>query len=155
MVFGVVLTLAVFWSLADLVFASRADLLRLLVLCSGLVLLLPFRWTGRRLGMERLEWVLFHVLGIGPFLFAGILGINFLLHDAPVCSTHAILGSARSAWYHRLELADGAFAEPPGVRRFEVEKIGRPWPDSLRICTARGVLGLEVVVERSLIGPDR
>lgn len=155
MAMGVVLIMAVLWPIAELVLAPRVELLRLLVLCSALGLLPPYRWTGKRLGMGRSEWVFFQALGVGPWLFAGLVGANFLLHETPACSTHAVSAISRSSWYHRLELSDGAFADHPGVRRFEVERIGRSLPDSLRVCSARGITGLEVVVERDLVGPDR
>lgn len=42
--------------------------------------LMPYAGSGLRWGMERLEWFLFNLLAVGPFLLSAGLVLNFTLH---------------------------------------------------------------------------
>lgn len=55
-------------------------LVKLLVVCGLVTLLLPYRSTGLRLGMERFEWFLFNLLALGPTLSGLILWSNLAIH---------------------------------------------------------------------------
>ena len=84
MALGVVLWLAVFWGLGQRTLITYGTLFRWFALFAFAGDLLPYAWSGRRLGMERLEWFFFNLFAVGPFLFALFLGINFLFSGTEV-----------------------------------------------------------------------
>ena len=145
---GVVVGAFSLFFLGGRVFLPRWDLVRVLVVCSVVGLLLPYRWTGARLRMEKLEWVLVNVLGVGPWLFTLLLAINLLFHGPVTCTTHKVAGVYRGFWSVQVELADEAFAEHPHVLRFDPARMEAAHMDSLHICVADGVLGPRVLVRR-------
>lgn len=151
MALGVIITLAVMLWVGKLTLVPLDLLLRSLALCCVVLLLVPFRFTAYRLGMERLEWVLFNVLGLGPLVFSGLLLLNFLWHDAPDCAMHTIEHSSQTSLFYRVELEDGGFSAFPGAREFNASDGSLVRARTLRICTARGALGPAVVVERELV----
>ena len=80
MAFGVIVWLVSFWFIGTRTFIQISELLRWFTLFAFIGNVVPFRYSGLRLGMEKLEWFLFNLLAIGPFLFAFLLTINFFLH---------------------------------------------------------------------------
>lgn len=80
MVLGIFVFLVCFWAGLSVTFIPVGHLLRYAVFLSVVWGLLPYRASGLRLGMERLEWFMFHVLAVGPILLALLFVINFFGH---------------------------------------------------------------------------
>lgn len=78
MVLGIVFMVASFWGTVPRTLIGYIELLRAFALFAFAGNLLPFRWTGARLAMERFEWFLFNLLVIGPFITGTLLWVNFL-----------------------------------------------------------------------------
>jgi hypothetical protein len=148
---GIIVMLAALLLLGKLTLVPLLHLLRALALCCVLLLLIPFRFTAHRLGLERLEWVLLNVLGIGPLVFSTGLALNFLVHGEERCATHGIVGATFSELFYRVELEGGHFSAFPGAREFQTDITEQTDARSMRICTARGLFGADVVTERALL----
>jgi hypothetical protein len=123
-------------------------IVRGLALFSFVGALLPYAHSGLRMGMERLEWMLFNVLAVGPLLMSLLLWANLLVHQAPVCSEHGMLSDAK------VQLPD----EGEGPREVVFARHG--WLEmrgeetgagAYRLCVAKGCLGFWVVTERKVI----
>jgi hypothetical protein len=80
MAFGVIAALITFWGGVFMIYISITDLLRWFALFAFAGNVLPYKRTGLRFGMARLEWFLFNVLAIGPFLFALFVWLNVFVH---------------------------------------------------------------------------
>ena len=80
MVLGIFVFLVCFWAGLSVTFIPVGHLLRYTVFLSMVWGLIPYRISGLRLGMERLEWFMFHVLAVGPILLALLFAINYLGH---------------------------------------------------------------------------
>jgi hypothetical protein len=79
MALGIFILLISFWSVGQWTlvrYMTMSQVLALLAMAGNLV---PYAWSGSRLGMERLEWFLFNVLAVGPILFSALLWSNFLI----------------------------------------------------------------------------
>lgn len=61
-------------------FISGDFLLRWLALFSAIGCLLPYARSGLRMGMERLEWFFFNLVGVGPLMLSAFLTINHWVH---------------------------------------------------------------------------
>src|SRR5688572_14360674 len=81
MAFGVFIFLFGFWFLGSRTLISYTDLFRWFALFAFGGNLVPYQYGGQKLRMERLEWFLFNLLAIGPFLFTSALAINFFIHS--------------------------------------------------------------------------
>lgn len=114
--------------------------------------LLPRHWYGKVLGMDRLEWLWFNLLAVGPLLTGAGLVVNFSFHG-PV--QHMLVQQGNLFDLHAYWLEHRAL--PPHL----------PWPadlgsdpakDRLALATARqgdvvyglaeGALGYVVIVSR-------
>ncbi len=81
MAFGVIIWLFAFWFLGSRTLITYNELFRWFALFAFAGNLVPYRFSGKKLGMERGEWFFFNLLAIGPFLFTLALGINMLFHS--------------------------------------------------------------------------
>jgi hypothetical protein len=79
MALGILILLISFWSVGQWTFVTYMTLSKALALLAVAGNLLPYRSSGLRLGMERLEWFLFNVLAVGPILLSALLWVNFLV----------------------------------------------------------------------------
>jgi hypothetical protein len=80
MAFGVFVWLVSFWFIGTRTFIQFSELLRWFALFAFVGNLVPYKSIAARSKMERLEWFLFNLLAIGPFLFAIALSCNFFFH---------------------------------------------------------------------------
>ena len=123
-----------------------AYLVRALLFFSAVGAVLPYAWSGLRMGMERSEWVFFNLLAVGPITMSILLWMNFLVHGPVHCTDQRLLTEGVMA------IDDGA----NGVRTVTIP-YGEGWIPMLgpeegavgyRLCMARGCLGYWTVVER-------
>lgn len=84
MALGVFVWLVSFWFIATRTFIQFSELLRWFALFAFAGNLVPYKIIAARLKMERLEWFLFNLLAIGPFLFAIALCCNFFFHGKEI-----------------------------------------------------------------------
>lgn len=95
---GTVMAVGLFVSLFTLLWLGRRTFIEPLTLLrwmAGLCIagtLLPYGWSGLRLGMEKLEWFFFNVLAIGPLSISALLAVNHYVHG-PVRWTEAPFGA--------------------------------------------------------------
>ncbi|HRH67897.1 MAG TPA: hypothetical protein PLB89_00180 [Flavobacteriales bacterium] len=80
MVFGIFVLLVSFWWVGSRTFITYTALGRWFALFAFIGNLLPYKKVGLRLGMERLEWFLFNLLAVGPFVFSIALWLNLGVH---------------------------------------------------------------------------
>lgn len=94
---GTVMAIALFISLYVVLWLGRRTLVETVTLVRALALfcavgaLLPYAWSGLRMGMEKLEWFLFNVLAIGPLTLSLLLLVNHFIHG-PVRYADAVIG---------------------------------------------------------------
>lgn len=109
--------------------------------------LLPYARSGLRMGMERLEWFLFNLLAIGPLVTTTLLWVNYLFHGPVTSGIHAVLHVEDHGTYLTYEFNDGYLD-----RHWMARSNYRDWPSAhgrlLRVSTAQGLLGIEVVVRK-------
>lgn len=134
------------WTLIDI-----SALLRVFVGLCFIGNLLPYAHSGLRLGMEPLEWFLFNLLAIGPLVTALLLWANYLFHGPVASAEHAVSQVEDHGTYLTYTFSDG-FLEDHWMARSNY----RDWPDAhgrlLRVSTAKGLLGYEVVVRKQRAG---
>lgn len=80
MALGIFLFVITFWLAGSFTFITYTALGRWFALFAFAGNLLPFKASGLRLGMERLEWFLFNLLAVGPFVFSACLWLNLGVH---------------------------------------------------------------------------
>ena len=80
MVFGIFVLLFSFWWAGIRTLEPMAIVGRWLALFCFVGNLLPYKRFGLGLGMERLEWFLFNLLAVGPFVFSAMLWLNLFVH---------------------------------------------------------------------------
>lgn len=123
-----------------------ATLLRALALLCFIGSVLPYRRAAYRWGMARLEWFLFNLLAVGPLFMGLLLWANFLFHGPPTTSDHQVSEVSAGNAFRMHTFADGLWTEYPLARL-----LSRETSDALgytaRITTARGLLGVPVVVD--------
>lgn len=109
--------------------------------------LLPYARSGLRMGMERLEWFLFNLLAIGPLVTAALLWANYVFHGPVTSAVHAVSSVEDHGTYLTYTFSDGYLQE-----HWMARSNYRDWPDAhgrmLRVSTAKGLLGIEVVVRK-------
>ena len=120
-------------------FIDALTLLRILGLCCVAGAVVPFTWSGSRVGMERLEWFLLNVVGLGPLCLSLLLAINHYVHG-PVRWVEGRIGQdlevvlADGPYVRREVISADAFAFTDGEREEAVK-------DTFRAGVARGYLG--------------
>jgi len=147
MVFGIFVVVISFWWVGTRTLVSYMELARWFALFAFVGNLLPYQWVGLRMGMERLEWFLFNLLAVGPFVFSGLLWLNLLVHGPQqfaIIQSDISLEFVRNYWMVNGELPP---SEPlhllPGEAPDPSEQYGSVGGHV--IGTARGVLGYEVI----------
>jgi hypothetical protein len=84
MAFGLLTFIATFWTGQLVTLITFSGMFRWLALFAFAGNLLPYMRSGLALGMERFEWFMFNLLAVGPFLFSGLLWVNFLFRGDAV-----------------------------------------------------------------------
>ena len=132
---------------------------RVLAFCCCFGLLIPMRFYMRWLGLDRLEALLFNVMGVGPLLCSTLLWLNFLVRTDrqteiyPVVSKELISGAYFQDITVSFTLADSAWAEYPEVRRFEITEDNITIINGMevKITVATGFLGYVVLVDNEVL----
>jgi len=117
--------------------------------------LAPYARSGRRMGMERLEWFLFNLLAVGPLTMSLLLWLNYGAHG-PV-RWYVVEGSPRSIDVRRHWAEQGEL--PPHQPFLEDgEREATPGLDALtggnyaRLGVAKGALGYDVITHWAELG---
>ncbi len=80
---GLLVLIGTFWTGQLVTLITFTAMFRWLALFCFAGNLLPYMRSGLALGMERLEWFLFNLLAVGPFVFSALLWANFLFRGEP------------------------------------------------------------------------
>jgi hypothetical protein len=147
MAVGILVLLVSFWSVGQLTFIGFLTLSKVFATLAVIGNLLPYAWSGLRLGMEKLEWLLFNVLAVGPLVLSALLWVNY-----------AITGEERDyAVYLRPRYSVVAHWRATGElpRNVELDFAHLPYDEVVRLAkdskaaghlvVARGCLGYDVV----------
>lgn len=154
MVLGIILFVVVFWAVVATVYMPLAGILRWFAFLGFAGNLVPYRFSGARLGMARFQWFMFNLLAIGPLLFTGVFGLDRAFHG-PV--RIELLDRGMDPVLHWREKGVMPHAVPWEQARLQVPQA--EWPHLLRAGaitgTARGALGHEVRIFVALddLGP--
>lgn len=133
---------------------------RLIIFCSVILLVLPYKWYRDTLKLERLEVVLANVLGVGPLVVGILFWLNFLITDSPRVETFKVvdieqIGIGFSPHDIKLHFADSALKEEDGLRIFDaVEKPEVLDADFVRYRTASGLFGFTVIKDIEFISKE-
>lgn len=119
------------------------------------LLLFPWRFYQRFLGIDPLETFLFNVMGMGPFLFSLLLWSNFIFHGPAEEEVHRIeerefVGQMLNPVY-RYRLRDSAYQQKPEYRRFSVKPSNGQRLEQarwVRYRKAKGLFGIPVMLQR-------
>jgi hypothetical protein len=139
MAFGVILWVVAFWSMGTLTLIGHGELLRWFALFAFAGNLVPYRYSGRELGMEQGEWFFFNLLAIGPFLFTLALGINMFFHGPEQLY---VVPHAEGMDVHQYWLVNGELP-PKFAVESDAERRIRPGDHMLGI--APGAFGYDVI----------
>ncbi len=119
------------------------------------LILFPWRFYQRALGINAFETFLFNVMGVGPMLFSLLLWSNFLIHG-PVkeevvrVQEREFVGQMLNPVY-KYELEGGLYEDMPEFRRFTVSPSNNEMLREARkveFRTARGLWGYRVILGR-------
>lgn len=80
MAVGVLLLVIVFWLIGTRTLISFNAMFRWFALFAFIGNLLPTKWVAKRFRMDRLEWLWFNLLAVGPLVFSTCLSLNFFIH---------------------------------------------------------------------------
>jgi len=151
---GTVMALGLFVSLCTVIwmwgrtFISGDHLLRWLTLFCAIGCLLPYARSGLRMGMERLEWFFFNLVGVGPLMLSAYLTINHWVHGPVRFSEHQIRYAAE------VVIGDGneqrAATLPWGTFSFTDEELDANASHIYRVGVARGCFGYWSAVSAEL-----
>lgn len=144
MALGIFVLITSFWAAAGRTLVSYVVLARWFALFAFAGNLLPYSRVGLRSGMERLEWFLFNLLAVGPFVFSLLLWLNLLVHGPERFSITGYNGDiiqVRSYWMVHGRLPPGEpFSSNTGSIADHPGPVGGHF-----IGTATGLLGYEVI----------
>ena len=149
MVLGIFVLLLTAYSVCQLTLVSVVGLLRIFFLLCFITLLIPHRYTGKRLGMGMFEWFLFNVLAVGPWSFALIMWGNFFLHGEVESRVYPLNEIRRvSTNEYASEVTDGWIEYHDALEFFFVgeDEIG----SRVRIDKATGIFGMPVVLKKTI-----
>lgn len=151
MALGIFTILVSFWWVGMRTFIGMMALSKVLAVLAFTGNLLPYSWSGARLGMERLEWFLFNVLAVGPLLFSALLWVNYGVTGP---ERHYRLTDDGSVDVHRHWLEQGAMppSEPFDPGRLDAAERARfleRHGERAVFTLARGCLGYDVIRYRS------
>jgi hypothetical protein len=139
------------WTMVGWGFLARG----LTLFCILGLVLFPWRYYQRAIGINAFETFLFNVMGVGPLLFSLVLWANFLLRG-PVeeevlrIEERKFVGQMLNPVY-RYELEGGAYASMPEFRRFKLDPSNKELlvkAQKVRYRTAEGLFGYRVMVGR-------
>lgn len=147
MAMGLLVLIASFWIGQLVTLITYTAMFRWLALFCFAGNLLPYMRTGLAMGMERLEWFLFNLLAVGPFVLSGLLWANFLFRGSP--TTYYVDGDPSrqeyiAYWHEHEEL-------PPGRRlqdlakQLKEEEVLKGYVIAPVVRVAPGALGYAVV----------
>jgi hypothetical protein len=148
---GTLMALGIILTMFDLVTVARWTLLQpttLLRIQAGLcfaVAVVPYRRLAWKVGMERLEWFLFNLLGLGPLLMALLLWTNFLFTGPGTTTVHRVAEMECGRHFCTLRFVGDKWADYPQARTVPRESQ-RTIGHSARITEAVGLFGIPVVV---------
>lgn len=152
MVLGIFTLIISFWWVGTRTLVTYMELARWFAFFAFIGNLWPYTRGGLRLGMERLEWFLFNLLAVGPFVFSTLLWLNLLAHGPQhyaVLHFPGGLEGVRRYWMEAGELPPSTALE---VRNAD-EALSNGGPiGSHLIGTAKGVLGYDVIVTYEKFG---
>ncbi len=80
MAVGLLGFLVLFWTIGQRTLVTYNALFRWLALFAFAGNFLPQRWYAKRFTMDRLEWLWFNLLAVGPLLMCVCLLLNFYIH---------------------------------------------------------------------------
>ena len=144
MALGIFVLIISFWAAAGRTLIRYAELVRWFALFAFVGNLLPYGRVGLRLGMERLEWFLFNLLAVGPFVISLLLWLNLLIHGPERYMITPYGGNileVRSYWMHQESLPPG---DPVHSGTGAIEDHPGPFGGHF-IGVSRGLLGYEVI----------
>jgi hypothetical protein len=141
MALGIFAAVFSFWLAGSFTFITYSELGRWFALFAFAGNLIPFRASGLRMGMERLEWFLFNLLAVGPFLFSFCLWLNMGVHGP---ERYMLVRAdpefdVRRYWLEHDELPAHTVLEN------SAEQDGLIPPDGQILGIAKGCLGYEVI----------
>jgi hypothetical protein len=149
---GLFLAIGSFFTVAHWTLLLPPTLLRILFLCCFIGNLAPYRTSGLRLGMERLEWFMFNLLAVGPITTSLVLWVNFLGHGPPSHSDHRVSHVEASRTLIVYHFADGYLADYPLARSI-YRDAGDLIGNHVRITRADGLFGMPVVLRKEPVLP--
>lgn len=122
-------------------------------------LLIPLRFYKKWFGMNRIEAVLFNILGIGPFISALLLWVNFIFHSKvkeeliPVVSAKIISAEHFEDIKVEFSLENGFYEQYPVVRTITLDanNLKKAEAGALKIFTAEGGLGYKVFLGNEVV----
>lgn len=127
MLLGLFSGLFIFYSVGQLTLISFTALFRWFAVFAFAGNLLPQRWYGRALVMDRMEWFWFNLLAIGPLLLGGCLVVNFVFHGP---GEHMLVRQGSQVDLHRYWREHGEL--PPHL----------PWPSDFGADPAKDRMAL-------------
>lgn len=151
---GIFIGLVSFFTVVFRTLVEPMDLFRLFLGLCFVGNLLPYRRSGLRLGMERLEWFLFNLLAVGPLGISLLLWLNLLVHGPVTATDHVVAGSEITRTFVTYRFQDAHLEEFPLARKFfrdPGDAVGRV----MHYEEATGLFGLRVVVEREIAPRNR
>lgn len=148
MVAGIIVGLAAVTILGSLTFIGYDALLRWFLLFAFAGNLLPWRLGGGQLGMERLEWLLFNLLAVGPILLSAALLLNYCVHGTErfLLLPGPMARSVPRYWVDHDALPPHRLLEARPTSMDEAQRAGAAMGDHV-LGMADGCLGYAVVTE--------
>lgn len=148
MVLGIFAALFTLFTAAPWTLIEPAVLFRVFIGLCFIGNLLPYIRFGWRMGMERLEWFLFNLLAVGPWLTCILLWLNYLGHGPVTTADHGVASVDQHGGVLYYHFTDGYLQEYPHARaifRDLYPIIG----DRMHVSLATGLLGVPVVVRKA------
>ena len=132
-------------------FMSGWTLLRWLALFCATGCLVPYARSGLRMGMERMEWFFFNLVGVGPLMLSAFLTINHWGHGPVRYSDH------QTKYAAEVVIGEGNDRRPAslewGTFTFNDEELDANASHLYRVGVARGCFGYWSAVSGELVGP--
>lgn len=152
---GTCMALGIFIGLFSMLYVGHRTVVGIDVLLRGLALfscvgaVLPYAISGLRIGMDRLEWVFFNLLAVGPIIMSLLLWTNFLLHDPERCTEHHVTSDA----VVQVPDASGGMQEITVPRSEGWIPMGgeEEGATTYSLCVAKGCLGYWTITERHYV----
>lgn len=149
MAFGILLLLVSFWSVAQWTLITYLLLSKVFAVLAFAGNLLPYAWSGLRLGMEKLEWFLFNLLAIGPITLSALLWLNYSVTEPE--RTYIVLAH-RADDLHAYWIMNGALPEhfpfdPLRPDTAALDRLAQHRGEKALLIMATGCLGFEVIKE--------